>query len=114
MIGRASFGNPWCFLPDGRRPDLNEVLSTMELHAKLLIETKGPKGTLEIRKHLVQYLHGFPGVKEYRNRLVHTETLDNVYSVTSDIRIAHAPNLDKPIHSDGESAFSDAWNGYAG
>ena len=40
MIGRASFGNPWCFLPDGRRPVLREILEVMELHAKLLIETK--------------------------------------------------------------------------
>lgn len=114
MIGRASFGNPWCFLPDGRRPTLQEVLSTMELHAKLLIETKGPKGALEIRKHLVQYLHGFPGVKEYRSRLVHTETLEDVYSVTADIRVAHAPNLEKPMLSDGGTAFSEAWDGYAG
>jgi tRNA-dihydrouridine synthase len=40
MIGRSSFGNPWCFLPDGRRPVLEEILATMELHAKLLIDTK--------------------------------------------------------------------------
>jgi tRNA-dihydrouridine synthase len=40
MIGRSSFGNPWCFLPDGRRPVLEEILETMELHAKLLIDTK--------------------------------------------------------------------------
>ena len=40
MIGRSSFGNPWCFLPDGRRPILAEILETMELHAKLLIDTK--------------------------------------------------------------------------
>jgi tRNA-dihydrouridine synthase B len=40
MIGRASFGNPWCFLPDGHRPTLGEILEIMELHARLLIETK--------------------------------------------------------------------------
>lgn len=40
MIGRASFGNPWCFLPDGKRPVLEEILETMELHARLLIDTK--------------------------------------------------------------------------
>jgi len=43
MIGRASFGNPWCFLPGNPRPKLEEILLTMELHAKLLIDTKGPK-----------------------------------------------------------------------
>ncbi len=40
MIGRASFGNPWCFLPDGKRPTLAEILEIMEVHAHLLIETK--------------------------------------------------------------------------
>lgn len=40
MIGRASFGNPWCFLPNGHRPMLQEILEVMELHARLLIETK--------------------------------------------------------------------------
>lgn len=43
MIGRGSFGNPWCFLKDGRRPTLSEILEVMELHARLLIETKGTK-----------------------------------------------------------------------
>ena len=40
MIGRASFGNPWCFLSSGKRPVLQEILEVMELHARLLIETK--------------------------------------------------------------------------
>lgn len=40
MIGRACFGNPWCFLADGHKPSLRKILEVMELHAKLLIETK--------------------------------------------------------------------------
>lgn len=43
MIGRASFGNPWCFLPGKITPTLAEVIDTMELHARLLIENKGEK-----------------------------------------------------------------------
>jgi tRNA-dihydrouridine synthase B len=112
MIGRASFGNPWCFLPDGRKPTLEEVLQTMELHAKLLIETKGQKWALEIRKHLVQYLHGFPWVKEYRNRLVHTETLDDVHGVTKDIRTAHGELLVQTLDQGG--AFEEAWDQCSG
>lgn len=110
MIGRASFGNPWCFLPDGRRPILAEILEVMELHAKLLIDTKGPKGALEIRKHLVQYLHGFPGVKEYRTRLVHTETIDDVFGVTADIRRDHADLIGKTLETDETAAFTEAWD----
>jgi tRNA-dihydrouridine synthase B len=109
MIGRASFGNPWCFLPDSRRPPLSEILETMELHARLLIETKGPKGALEIRKHLVQYLHGFPGVKDYRTRLVHTDTLADVLAVTADIRHEHSDLLSRPLESSIENQM-EAWD----
>jgi tRNA-dihydrouridine synthase B len=73
MIGRASFGNPWCFLPGGYEPTLHEILTTMSEHGKLLWQWKERKGMMEARKHLVQYLHGFPGVKEYRSELVHVE-----------------------------------------
>jgi tRNA-dihydrouridine synthase len=84
----------------------------MELHAKLLIETKGQKWALEIRKHLVQYLHGFPWVKEYRNRLVHTETLDDVHGVTKDIRTAHGELLVQTLDQGG--AFEEAWDQCSG
>lgn len=60
MIGRASFGNPWCFLPGNYEPTLGEILETMRLHGNLLWEWKNRKGMMEARKHLVQYLHGFP------------------------------------------------------
>lgn len=110
MIGRASFGNPWCFTTDGHQPTLREILEIMELHARLLIETKWPKGALEIRKHLVQYLHGFPGVKEYRTRLVHTESLDDVFAVTNEIRQNHTDLIEKILEPAQETAFTEAWN----
>jgi tRNA-dihydrouridine synthase len=97
-------------LPDGHRPVLREILEVMELHARLLIQTKWPKWALEIRKHLVQYLHGFPGVKEYRTRLVHTETLDDVYAVTADIRWQHPDIIEKTLELSPEVAFSEAWD----
>jgi tRNA-dihydrouridine synthase len=40
MIGRASFGNPWCFLPGNYKPTLPKILKMMEKHAKFLIKTK--------------------------------------------------------------------------
>jgi tRNA-dihydrouridine synthase len=43
MIGRSSFGNPWCFDPEGKKPTFIEILAMMRLHAKWLIETKGKK-----------------------------------------------------------------------
>ena len=95
MIGRSSFGNPWAFLPGKYRPTLGEILSKMGEHAELLIEKKGRKGALEARKHLVEYLHGFPGVKTYRTRLVTVENLDDVKSILSDIAAESPEFLDK-------------------
>ncbi|MDD2565336.1 MAG: tRNA-dihydrouridine synthase [Candidatus Gracilibacteria bacterium] len=86
MIGRKSFGNPWCFLPGKIEPTLGQKLDTMKEHAKLLIELKGRKGCLEARKHLAQYLHSFPGVKHYRGELVRVESFENVEKVLEEIR----------------------------
>lgn len=116
MIGRASFGNPWCFLGekhfndpeflkqnwlskdwfvDGQyHPTLAEMLDAMEFHATKLVETKWErKGSLEIRKHLVQYIKSFPGVKAYRKRLVTTESLENSLNVIAEIRETFADDL---------------------
>ena len=54
MIGRASFGNPWSFLPGGYVPTLREILDTMVEHGKILWDWKQRKGMMEARKHLVQ------------------------------------------------------------
>ncbi len=107
MIGRASFGNPWCFLPGGYEPTLTEILDTMRLHGDLLWKWKDRKGMMEARKHLVQYLHGFPGVKEYRSQLVHVETPIDISTVLDQIRNDHAKLLwEKISNSHGESQMA--------
>lgn len=96
MIGRCSFGNPWCFLPGKYSPTLQEILESMLFHAIKLVETKWEKkGCLEIRKHLVQYLRNFPGVKAYRKRLVTVENIAQVEEIITDIRLEFADFLDK-------------------
>ncbi|MCH8518226.1 tRNA-dihydrouridine synthase family protein [Candidatus Gracilibacteria bacterium] len=110
MIGRCSFGNPWCFLGENHlsdeekkytlnnvyQPTLEEMLLAMEFHASQLVATKGErKGSLEIRKHLVQYLKSFPGVKEYRKRLVTTESIDETKETINDIRTSFQVSLQK-------------------
>lgn len=109
MIGRSSFGNPWSFLPGGYRPTLREILEVMERHASYLIEYKGRKGALEARKHLVQYLHGFPGVKSYRTGLVKVENIEDVQSVLSIIREDHASSLDAVPEGDSRGAALEGW-----
>jgi tRNA-dihydrouridine synthase len=97
MIGRASFGNPWCFLPDRYEPTLGEILETMSRHGALLWKWKDRKGMMEARKHLVQYLHGFPGVKEYRSSLVQVESVTDIEAVLTQIRIEHANLLTQKL-----------------
>ncbi len=99
MIGRRSFWNPWCFLPEAThstpeffrdgcyQPTLWEMLEAMEFHASQLVATKWErKWSLEIRKHLVQYIKSFPGVKDFRKRLVTTESIEQTRETISDIR----------------------------
>lgn len=110
MIGRASFGNPWCFLPGGYIPTLSEILAIMHCHGQLLVEHKGRKGILESRKHLVQYLHGFAGVKEYRKSLVSVESLEDIDIVLERIRNEHTGLLDMKLER-GKEAMAETWEG---
>lgn len=105
MIGRASFGNPWCFIPGGYIPTLAEILDMMHEHGELLWKWKEYKGMMEARKHLVQYLHGFPNVKEYRSRLVQVESVDDINAILRDIRSAHADLLNEKISGYDPNAF---------
>ena len=109
MLWRASFWNPWCFIWQDQiddeeflkispikkenfidwvyHPSLAEILDAMQFHAEKLVETKWEKKwSLEIRKHLVQYLKNFPWVKDYRKRLVTTESLENSLNIINEIR----------------------------
>lgn len=109
MIGRASFGNPWCFLPGGYEPTLHEILTTMSEHGKLLWQWKERKGMMEARKHLVQYLHGFPGVKEYRSELVHVERVDDIEKVIAKIRTDHPTLMDQKMSGYNPESAMTVW-----
>ncbi len=104
MIGRWSFWNPWTFIWEEHiemyswikkenfinwiyYPTLKDILDIMEFHAFKLVETKWEKKwSLEIRKHLVQYLKHFPWVKAYRKRLVTTDSYENSKNIIQEIR----------------------------
>lgn len=109
MIGRASFGNPWCFLPSHYEPTLGEILQTMREHGDLLWQWKERKGMMEARKHLVQYLHGFPGVKEYRGALVHVESREDIARVLDQIQRDHPALLSGKISSYNPESQMAVW-----
>ncbi len=109
MIGRASFGNPWCFIPWWYEPTLGEILETMKEHGDLLWKWKERKWMMEARKHLVQYLHGFPWVKEYRSELVHVEKPEDIYEVLSKIRYDHPLLMQEKISSYNPESKLAVW-----
>jgi tRNA-dihydrouridine synthase B len=109
MIGRASFGNPWCFLPDEYEPTLGEILEVMEEHGRLLWQWKDRKGMMEARKHLVQYLHSFPWVKDYRTLLVHVENLEDILSVLEKIKTDHPTLLKERLSTYNPESQMAVW-----
>ena len=92
----GKYFHPENFLENCYIPTLAEMLEAMEFHATQLVLTKWErKGSLEIRKHLVQYLKSFPDAKEYRKALVTTESLQQTKNILAEIRVRFASELGK-------------------
>ena len=68
---------------------------------------------MEARKHLVQYLHGFPGVKEYRTSLVHVESPEDIHAVIARIRAEHPGLLSQKISGANPESLMMSWDGCA-
>ncbi|MBB5072827.1 nifR3 family TIM-barrel protein [Saccharopolyspora gloriosae] len=78
VVGRGCLGRPWLFrdlqaafagreVPPG--PDLGEVRRVLRRHGELLSEHMGEqKGVRDLRKHMAQYLRGFPIGSDLRKR----------------------------------------------
>ncbi|RAP33610.1 dihydrouridine synthase [Candidatus Marinamargulisbacteria bacterium SCGC AG-410-N11] len=79
LIGQATFGNPWIFDPLERKLSMTEKYDLIIKHAEWLIEHKGEQvGTREIRKHLLAYVKGIPGARQYRSKLVYVNDLNDI------------------------------------
>ncbi len=77
LIGRASFGNPAIF-----NPQLKTSLFQVALeHARVFEQTYPNDRFLPMRKHLSWYIKGFDGAKEIRNKLVKTNSADEVEAI---------------------------------
>ncbi len=96
MIGRASIGHPWifreikAFMRDGtilEPPTLDERVEAVTKHLLKSIEWKGEKlGIVEMRRHYTNYFKGYPGIKEFRARLVTTDTVSDILSIFEEIK----------------------------
>jgi nifR3 family TIM-barrel protein len=59
----------------------SKIKKIMLTHAKLIYADKHEMGKLEIRKHLIWYIKGFPGASELRQKLVRAESLAEIKEI---------------------------------
>lgn len=88
-LARGLLGRPWlfsCLTPhpplhhDGQR-GVDLIKKTAIRHAELLYKTKGKKGMFEIRKHLIFYTKGLPNIKQWRDKMVHVESVSEIKKI---------------------------------
>jgi tRNA-dihydrouridine synthase len=87
MIGRASFGNPFVFLPLAKRQKLAKKSNFFALaieHAKLFEKhnlLRGRDKFFSMRKHLAWYIKEVPGAAKLRAQLVKTNSASEVEEI---------------------------------
>ena len=100
MIGRAAIGYPWIFreirhfLATGEHlppASLEERLTVIRKHLNGSVEWKGmTAGINEMKRHYGNYLKGLPNIREFRQRLVTTGSLEEIGGILSEIASAYA------------------------
>lgn len=95
MIGRAAIGNPWIFnqiksyLKGGKflkKPNINERVKVVKKHLEFSIKWKGEKlGLIEMRRHYTNYFRAIENFKEYRMKLILSESLDYSLEILNEI-----------------------------
>ena len=96
MIARAAQGNPWIFREAKKffnnenysnSPGLIEIAEMCIDHFNILINTRGQCiGMNLMRKHLSNYLKGFPGAAQYRQKLVTAATFEIMKNELADLK----------------------------
>jgi nifR3 family TIM-barrel protein len=86
MLGRAIFGNPWCFSRTVKREDVSipDRLRVMVEHTKLFEELLPHKSFAIMKKHYKAYVNGWDGAKELRLKLMETKTAMEVAEIVDE------------------------------
>ena len=100
MIGRASIGHPWVFneikhyLKTGEivsAPTVEQRVEAAKFHLRESIRWKGTAlGVLEMRRHYTNYFKGYPGIKDYRQKLVTMDVPDELERVMDEIALQYS------------------------
>jgi tRNA-dihydrouridine synthase B len=84
-IGRGTVGNPFVFnkeyigLSEEKKIDLKKKIILEQ--AGLVLDNKGEKGIIELRKHLLSYFRGHERAKELRKEFVKVKNLADIKEV---------------------------------
>lgn len=90
MIGRGAMGNPWIFKEmvcalEGKLfipPTVDEIVETILIHGKQLIDTKGEYIAMrEMRKHVSWYTRGLKNATKLRHDINQVETYSDLESL---------------------------------
>lgn len=86
MLGRAIFGNPWCFNREISRNDvpIPERLRVLAEHTRLFEELLSHKSFAIMKKHYKAYVNGWDGAKELRMKLMDAKDAGEVESIIND------------------------------
>ena len=101
MIGRAAIGNPWIFnqikkfLNDGEeieKPSIDERINILKKHLLFSAEWKGEKlGLIEMRRHYSNYFREIENFKEYRMKLISSESIKDSMGLLKEISEKFSP-----------------------
>jgi tRNA-dihydrouridine synthase len=116
MIGRGAVGRPWIFaeikegtkwmsgenkkshglissegnrkIPERKAPSSAlEKMDILKRFIRMEVELKGERlAIFQMRKRYRSYIRNYPGMKDYRSRLSHSEKLDDVLAILDEIR----------------------------
>ena len=95
MIGRAAIGNPWIFnqikkyineSEEIEKPRIDERINILKKHLLFSAEWKGEKlGLIEMRRHYSNYFREIENFKEYRMKLILSESINNSMDLLKEI-----------------------------
>ena len=95
MIGRAAIGNPWIFNQikkylnedeEIEKPCIDERINILKKHLLFSAEWKGEKlGLIEMRRHYSNYFREIENFKEYRMKLILSESINNSMDLLKEI-----------------------------
>ncbi len=92
-LARGLYGKPWLFkqchnfFNKGKFKEFThkDIKKIALLHAKLAKKNKNDYGIIELRKHLLWYVKGWPNAKELRSQLVTVKSVDELKKILKQI-----------------------------